>query len=451
MQKFFKKNVISILLAIMLTGFGFAGNVFAGQTSGGSSCLGTPGELLVYVKDDTCPLTSSHNTPLFNETDIAPGYSITGTLRVKNVGADPQTVIIEAVDFADPIPDEDLARALNIAISLQGVGGYVYNNTLANFFQEREYELAKNFVSGADNIYDVVVSFPADKGDYWQGKTTGFGVMIGFQGSDSKGVTLTTISGGGSTGGQVRGLIIQNEMVVTTTADSATITWTTSHAATSWVIYAKEGEEYTFDLTKSNYGYPYSFPIPEDPNKVISHSVTILGLDSGTTYHYRCVSHGSLAVSVDHSFTTLAPGRVAGAETEKKDESAAIANNQVSNGADAGEASESAPGRVAGAETEKPDEVSGNNQKSEDAKTNSGVAEICRSNFPWWSFLILAAVCAGRAWANKKTRWLWLAAGIVPLAISVWIYFSKICVDWKLFAAVAVILLIAYLADRNRK
>jgi len=33
---------------------------------------------------------------------------------VKNAGAASQTLIIEAVNFADPLPDDNLARALNI-------------------------------------------------------------------------------------------------------------------------------------------------------------------------------------------------------------------------------------------------------------------------------------------------------------------------------------------------
>jgi len=45
---------------------------------------------------------------------------------------------------------------------------------------------------------------------------------------------------------------------------------------------------------------------------VTSHSVTISGLDSGTKYYYRTVSHASLAISQEHTFTTL------GAKVEEK-------------------------------------------------------------------------------------------------------------------------------------
>lgn len=450
MQKFFQKKEIVIILAAMLAGFGFAGNVFA-------ACQGDPGELVVYVKDDACPLTSVHNVSLFNETDIAPGYSITGTLRIKNASTDSQTAIIEAVDFSNPLPDDDLARALNIAISLQGGGGYIYNDTLANFFQEREYKLAAGFAAGAENVYDVVVSFPADKGDYWQEKTTSFGLMVGFQGSDSKGVTLTTISGSGSAGGQVRGLIIQNEMAASITANSATIIWTTNHAASSWVVYAKEGESHLFDLTKTNYGYSHSTAeIDLDNNKTINHRITISGLEPNTTYYYRCVSHASLAVGVDHSFTTAAGGQVAGIQTERAGfdgvSSASTGANGTSGTAADGNAE---PGQVAGAETERPDETAGAAAVAVQDNETAGAAakaKVCALNFSWWIFLILAAICGWRAWANKKTRNYWLAGGVVPLAAAMWFYFNDVyCAIWKLFLAMALILLIVWFVDRRRK
>ncbi len=434
------------MLAAMLAGFGFAGNVFA-------ECQGDPGELVVHVNDDTCPLTSAHNTPLFTVSNIAPGDSATGTLRVKNAGAAPQTLIIEAVNFADPLPDDNLARALNITISLQNGSGYIYNDILANFFKEREYKLAENFAGGADYTYKVVVYFPADKGNDWQEKSTSFDLMVGFQGSDSKGATLATISGGGTGGGQTRGLLIQNEMAATVTAESATITWTTNRAATSWVIYAKDGESYSLDLAKANYGYPRS--TAEDANKVSSHSVTITGLEPNTTYYYRCVSHASLAVSVDHSFTTLPGGQVAGASTEKDDDYGLAAAEPL-----AGGGQKSSSGQVLGAATSTGETLppeQGNENEAETVPTAQTVpiavtaasVKACGFDFPWWTFLLLAAICGWRGWANKKTRGYWLMASFVPLAAAGWTYFnSAFCLNWKIFAVLAVVLLGALIFEK---
>ncbi len=106
------------------------------------------------------------------------------------------------------------------------------------------------------------------------------------------------------------GLTIQNEATASTTEISVTITWTTSYPASSQIIYALGSESHTLDLTDTagnppKYGYAHTTPESDISPKVTSHSVTIPGLAPGTTYYYRAVSHGSLAISGERSFTTL--------------------------------------------------------------------------------------------------------------------------------------------------
>ena len=87
---------------------------------------------------------------------------------------------------------------------------------------------------------------------------------------------------------------------------SVTVTWTTSQFSTSQVIYAKEGEAHTLDLTKPNYGYTNSKEGDDSGlEKVTVHSVTVTDLLPNTTYYYRVVSQGSLVVSQESSFVTL--------------------------------------------------------------------------------------------------------------------------------------------------
>jgi hypothetical protein len=94
-----------------------------------------------------------------------------------------------------------------------------------------------------------------------------------------------------------------------------TITWTTSYLSTSQVIYSRGDQPHALDLTKPNYGYAYSKEGDDSrSDKVIDHSVTITGLSPATTYYFRTVSRGSLAVSREYIFTTKG---VAGATTEK--------------------------------------------------------------------------------------------------------------------------------------
>ncbi len=82
---------------------------------------------------------------------------------------------------------------------------------------------------------------------------------------------------------------------------STTITWTTDKPSTSQVEY---GEVIYREAGDPGYVSFYSTPL--DENLVTSHSVTLSGLESNTTYRYRVKSKdssGNEAVSVDKSFT----------------------------------------------------------------------------------------------------------------------------------------------------
>ena len=82
--------------------------------------------------------------------------------------------------------------------------------------------------------------------------------------------------------------LISNEASASVTTDSVTITWTTDDLSTSRVVYDTVSHSLG---SGTNYGYANS--TVEDTSKVTSHSVTITGLVSGTTYYYRVISHGS--------------------------------------------------------------------------------------------------------------------------------------------------------------
>ena len=89
---------------------------------------------------------------------------------------------------------------------------------------------------------------------------------------------------------------ISNIQATSISSSGATITWTTNELATSRVEYG---------LT-SAYG---SLPVPADPTADnTTHSVTISGLTSGTTYHFRVLSTDgafNAGTSGDNSFDTV--------------------------------------------------------------------------------------------------------------------------------------------------
>ena len=88
----------------------------------------------------------------------------------------------------------------------------------------------------------------------------------------------------------VSDLAVSSEQTNTPATDSVTITWTTSHLATSRVIYDTVSHE---PITESAPNYGYANSTVENATLVTEHSVTVEGLIAGTTYFLRPVSHGS--------------------------------------------------------------------------------------------------------------------------------------------------------------
>ena len=293
-------KVIKIILIISIAIFG-AGVLFTPSTSTQAQTN------LVDVLFE--------NTPLFDEANFLPGDSITRWVKVTNVSGETQRIATEAINYTKPIPEDDLSRVLIIVIKQGGTDLYggsspTGSKSLYDFYQDSEAYLEiylSDLGSGETVQYDFTISFPSEKENEWQEKTTHFDVLIGSQGTTSPPPpSPPTPPGGGGGGGLPPGLTIFNEASWNVTANSVTITWTTSYFSTSQVIYAAEGEAHTLDLDAPNYGYAHSKEGDDSGlEKVTGHSVTITGLTSGTTYYYRVVSHASLAISREYSFTTL--------------------------------------------------------------------------------------------------------------------------------------------------
>lgn len=240
-------------------------------------------------------------TPLFSEANFLPGQNVTRWVKVTNNSGQPQRIATEAINVSDP---NWLGNVLNLEIKEGGVTRY--NNPLSKFFTAGEVYLSNLAGGGTQTQYDFIVTFYSGAGNPFQGKSLKFDILIGFQGAEGG-----LLPGAG--GGLPPGLTIQDETVriATTTETSVTITWLTSYFSTSQVIYAAEGENHTLDLTDISgtppkYGYAHTTPEYDTSPKVTAHSVTITGLTPGTKYYYRTISHASLAVSREYSFTTLA-------------------------------------------------------------------------------------------------------------------------------------------------
>ncbi len=240
--------------------------------------------------------------PLFNEANFLPGQEVTRWVEVTNKNTEVQPIGIEGIDNSS-CSKNCLSDQLQLVIN-NGTTE-LYNASLTEFFGDGEIPLSDLGPGNTIRYYLSVTFLPESNNDY-QNSIVNFDFNIGTLGTESIGEEVPP-GGGGGGGIFVPGLTISNENTTGTQETEVTITWFTNMPATSRVIYSKEDQPRTLKLDEPfNYGYFYS--TGENPSKVTFHTVTISGLEAGKVYYYRCVSHGSLAVSKEHSFTTLVLG-----------------------------------------------------------------------------------------------------------------------------------------------
>lgn len=252
-------------------------------------------------------------TPLFSEASFLPGDSIVRFIKVTNNTPDSKAIAVEAINKNDPN-----GLAAEFDMSIKEGGNTLFSGTMSDFFSAGELFLSNLNGGGGQTQYDFSITFKPAGANSLQGKTLGFDFIIGFQGSvnnnsGGSGGGNGGGGGGGGGGGLPPGLSIAEETVTATGADqtSVTVVWDTSYFSTSQIVYAIEGENYTFELTPPNYGYPHA--TVEDPAKVTNHSVTIDGLTQDTTYRYRVISHASPpSISREYIFKTLAQANTVG-------------------------------------------------------------------------------------------------------------------------------------------
>ena len=249
------------------------------------------------------------NSPLFNEANFNPGTSTDKWIKVTNNSGTAHDIAIEAINHPNPIGEYDLSRALNINIkqgSTDLYGGSLGNKTLYDFYNAGEIILS-SLASNATTQYDIIVYFPKELANEWQNRTTHFDILIGFQGEEGQ------PSGGGG-GGYIppQGLIIVNDQVNISGVNQTTaiFEWDTSLFSTSQLIFGSDTEKHTLDLSDTGnvppkYGYEHTTAEFDVTPMVTHHRLVVIGLTPNTTYHYRAVSHGSLAISTEKIFKTL--------------------------------------------------------------------------------------------------------------------------------------------------
>jgi len=297
-----KVSQIGLIIIVFLTGGLFIADTVSAQVSPEDS-----NNLVVKFNPD-----DPSSDKLFNVINFLPGDSENSSVYVENnnEGVGEETITIEAInvdnDVINIVTNERFGDALDLTIN-EG-SKQIFEGTLTEFFDAKKLPLS-NLGNGTNTTYDFLVVFRESVSEkYYQGKSLGFDVVIGFQGGES-------VSDGDGGGRSSQGLIIKYVKAYDITENSAKVKWRTSYNATSQVIYCKESENCSLKLGDNAgipplYGYNYTTSeenAPANQYGVTYHEITIKKLQENTTYDFRCISHASPpTVSRGYSFTTLA-------------------------------------------------------------------------------------------------------------------------------------------------
>lgn len=415
--------------------------------------------------------------PLFLNADLKPGDSITRWVKVTNHSGETKPVATEAINYPNPVPSDDLSRALNIVIKKGS--SELYNSSLYNFYLAGETFLS-NINDGETIQYDFTISFPADKGNEWQTKTTYFDILVGFQGQESPPPGPGPDRPSGGSRAIPPGLTIFEESVQVTCDCNcnAVINWTTNYTATSQVIYAAEGEAHDLDLTDAlgtppKYGYAHTSPEYNTLFKVIDHSVVLTGLTPNTTYYFRAVSHASPAtISLQNNFSTgdcqceeeIVPPEEPGEPGEPEEELGIGAGGPVEVPEEESEEIALGPGGNVLAAGEEEAEEKGflGNLLASIADALRDFFSGCNACFPWWLILVLAIYPLIKFLASrqpeekgtlipakkpdKKIEMAWFGWFIFLVGLAVYFYLTNhLCIAVWIFLVLALItLLIRY-------
>lgn len=339
----------------------------------------------IFVLAANVSIVFEKTPTLFSESSFMPGDSVTRWIEIENIGTQTKTVATQALNFANPTPNNDLSRALLINIKKNGsdfYGGSLGEKTLYDFYQKGLIDLAV-IVPGEKQQYDYIISFPKDKENEWQGKSTYFDIQIGYSdGSDDPKEPIDDPKifgggGGGSSGGGCTNMIYKGSVKVTDiTKNSAMITWKTTCLTDSEVVYSTEDDESNFDKTKDRYGYDNTTSV--DKKLTDEHRMVLTGLKPCVKYFFRVASKDLIAISDQFSFTTPCD------------------QEESPNPNDFGGPGEE-QGNVAGASIKSPEpEVKGLANKIEDFMDNLGakIPGKCSDNdiLPWVLIIISGAL-----------------------------------------------------------
>ena len=151
----------------------------------------------IVMANDEDLIVEFEQKPLFNETNLSPGNSVTRWIKVTNNSDEDKGIAIKADNIQKCSEEKCLSDMLDIVIK-EGKTEF-YNDTLTQFYNKGEVSLS-NLDSGNNTQYDITVTFNEIAENKYQDKSTGFDLVIGFQEIEPEEEETTGIVLGAATG-----------------------------------------------------------------------------------------------------------------------------------------------------------------------------------------------------------------------------------------------------------
>ena len=121
-------------------------------------------------------------SPLFGDTNLLPGDSITKTFSVINTSGETQILRMATVGETSGGLEEALVLILADSVITH------YTGTLEHLYNE-DYVALGTITDGDTKTYTATVDFPIEAGNAYKGKSTGFDLCVGFAGENPNCVT----------------------------------------------------------------------------------------------------------------------------------------------------------------------------------------------------------------------------------------------------------------------
>jgi len=235
-------------------------------------------------------------SPIFNDVNFYPGKKVLTQVSIQNATSKSyQKIILKGERVLD---QDNFSQAFELKVqNLDSIN-------LSEFLDGKSLVLKEKILPKETKNLNFILSFKesGEEDNIYQGKKLVFNFIFEFVGEKTR---KEKVSGIQETPQILKESIFESAIG----EDFVEISWQTNFPGTSQIIYAKEGERHILDLSDNQgnppkYGYQRTTPEYDLDPQVTFHKVKISGLDPGTTYFYRCVSRGSLAISEEYSFKT---------------------------------------------------------------------------------------------------------------------------------------------------